>query len=104
MSLNIGRRGRLYGKKESAYGTLQTILAANALRHIDFQANFDPFNRVNSPEKKGSPGTVNLFDRRTTAGLGSLVALARPSGTLNTVPEADFVYEAGFGSKHNVTL
>jgi hypothetical protein len=104
MSLNIGRRGRLYGKKESAYGTLQTILAANALRHIDFQANFDPFNRVNSPEKKDSPGTVNLFDRRTTAGLGSLVALARPSGTLNTVPEADFIYEAGFGSKHNVTL
>lgn len=105
MGLSIGRRGRLYGKKEGGgYGTLQALAATNALRHIDVNFNFDPKGRVNSPEKKDSPGTVNLFDRRTVAGLSGLTCLARPSGVLNTLPEADFVYEAAFGSKTNVTL
>ena len=105
MALNIGRRGRLYGKKEAGgYGTLQTLNAANGLRHIDYNAMFDPKGRVNSPEKKDSPGTVNLFDRRVVAGLSSLTALIRPSGTLNTLPEGDFIFEAAFGAKTNVTL
>jgi hypothetical protein len=105
MSLNIGRRGKIYGKLEGGgYATLQALLATNALRHIDFQASYDPFGRVNSAEKKDSPGTVVQFDRRVQAALGNLTGLIRPSGTLNTLPEASFVFEAAFGSKTNVTL
>src|SRR5262245_10308207 len=120
MSLNIGRKGRLYvveeagtgGGNGAGYGQVQDgtngsntlSAAARGIRHTDFKATYDPFNRVNSPEKKTSPGQVVVFDRRVTAGLGSLAALLRPSGTLNTVPEGDPVFKAAFGSKTNITL
>ncbi len=105
MSLQIGRRGKLYGKIETGgYATLQTLAASNALRHIDFQAQYDPYARVNSPEKKDSPGTVSQFDRRVQAALGNVTGLIRPSGTLNTLPECSFLFEAAFGTKTNVTL
>jgi hypothetical protein len=105
MALNISRQGRVYGKLEAAgYGTLQTLAGANALRHVDLSFNYDPFNRVDSPEKKTGPGLATRFDRRTSAGLAGLTALLRPSGLLNTFPEASFLLEAAFGSKTNVTL
>jgi hypothetical protein len=59
---------------------------------------------VNSTEKKTSPGQVVQFDRRRQASLDSLVALLRPSGTVNTLPEADAILEAAFGSKTNTAL
>ena len=65
---------------------------------------FDPFARVTSPEKKQSPGPVSRFDRVQSAELSTLVALLRPSGTLNTLPEIDPILEAGFGTVTNVTL
>jgi hypothetical protein len=104
MALQIGRKGQLYAKKEAAYGTEESLAAGNAIRHIDLGFGFDPFNRVTSPEKKVSPGAVTRFDRQKTAGLSTLVALLRPSGVLNTLPEVDPVLEAAFGAKTNVTL
>jgi hypothetical protein len=120
MSLNIGRKGRLYVVKEAGagggngagYGQKQdgsngsnTLSnAVNALRHIDFKFMFDPFGRVNSTEKKQSPGQVVVFDRRAVANLDSVHGLIRPSGTLNTLPESDKIFEAAFGTKSNVTL
>lgn len=104
MALQVGRKGRVFLKKESTYGdSTVTFAATDALRHITLGMQFDPFNRVTSPEKKLSPGPANRFDRRASA-TWSLEALLRPSGTLNTVPEADEVLEAAFGSKTNVTL
>lgn len=120
MSLNVGRIGRLYVVKEAGtlggngagYGQVQngastsnTLSAgARAIRHTDFKFMYDPFNRVHTVEKKTSPGRVNMFDRRPTAALSALSCLVRPSGTLNTTPEADPVYEAAFGQKTNVIL
>ena len=120
MSLNVGRRGRLYvvqeagslGGNGAGYGQVQDgasasntlSAAARALRHVDFRFAYDPFDRVNSDEKKTSPGQVATFDRRAKATLNSLVALLRPSGTLNTTPECDPVLLAAFGAKTNVTL
>lgn len=105
MAIEIGRRGKLYVKKESAYGeTLSAHASTDALRHINLGLMTDPFNRITSPEKKQSPGPVNRFDRRVTAELGTLEALLRPSGTINTLPECDQILEAAFGSKTNVTL
>jgi len=120
MSLQIGRKGRLYVVKEAGtaggngagYGQVQDgangsntlSAAARGMRHTDVKFSYDPFNRVNSPEKKTSPGQVLTFDRRVTAGLGSLAGLVRPSGTLNTVGESDPIFEAAFGSKRNTTL
>jgi hypothetical protein len=120
MSLNIGRKGRLYvvkeagagggngagyGQKQDASNGANTLsAAANAVRHTDFKFSFNPFNRANSTEKKTSPGQAVVFDRRATANLDSIGGLIRPSGVLNTLPEADKIFEAAFGSKSNVTL
>lgn len=103
--IEIGRRGKLYVKKEAAYAeTLTAFASTDAVRHISVGMMTDPFNRVTSPEKKSSPGTTTRFDRRVSAELGALEAALRPSGTLNTAPEADEILEAAFGSKSNVTL
>ena len=104
MSLKLGRQGQVYLVKESAYGSEECLAAGNALRHIEIGFAVDPFNRVTSPEKKQSPGPATRFDRKKSAELSTLVALLRPSGTLNTLPEIDPVLEAGFGSLTNVTL
>jgi hypothetical protein len=120
MSLKVGRKGRLYlceeagtnGANGGAYGGIQDAsngsntlsAAANAVRHVDYKFNYDPYGRVNSSEKKTSPGQVVTFDRRAVASLETLSGLIRPSGTLNTVPEATEIFKAGFGSISNVTL
>ena len=120
MALSIGRKGRVYvvqeagslGGNGAGYDQVQdgtsasNILsaAANAVRHEDFKFTFDPFDRVNSTEKKTSPGHVYNFDRRTKANLSSLVALLRPSGVLNTIPESDKVLKAAFGATTSPAL
>lgn len=98
-----GRKGQLYVAAESAYGTPPVLAATHALRHLDFRSSFNPLARVNSPAKKISPGVVSRFDRRGSAG-ATLEALLYPSGTLNTVAEADALLEHGMGSKSNITL
>ena len=103
MAIPIGRKGQLYLKKEAAYGVEETLAATDALRHIDVGFAFDPFNRVTSTEKKQSPGPAIRFDRKKSAELSTLVALLRPSGTLNTLPEIDPLLEAGFGKLTNRT-
>lgn len=102
-TLVSGRKGQLYVNTESAFGTPAAWAATDALRHVNFKPTRNPFNRVNSPEKKQSPGTAVRFDRRETAAW-SVEALLRPSGTLNTLPEADDILKAAFGSVINVTL
>lgn len=104
MAISVARKGQIFLKKEAAFGTEEPLVATNAMRHLDYSAAFDPFNRVKSMEKKQSPGTVVLFDRKKTANWDLRSALLRPSGTLNTLPECDPVLECGFGSKTNVTL
>ena len=103
MALEIGRKGQVFLKKEGTYGDEETLTATEALRHIEIGFGFDPYNRVTSPEKKQSPGPVNRFDRKKSAELSTLVALLRPSGTLNTLPEIDPVLEAAFGTVTNRT-
>ncbi len=104
MTIAIGRKGQTYLTKEDYYGVEQCLASGNALRHIEIGFGFDPFNRVTSPEKKQSPGPANRFDRKKSAELATLVALLRPSGTLNTLPEIDPILEAAFGDVTNVTL
>ncbi|KKK68086.1 hypothetical protein LCGC14_2947570, partial [marine sediment metagenome] len=104
MSIPIGRKGQIFTKKESAFGTAVALTATEALRHIEVGFGFDPFNRVTSPEKKQTPGPAIRFDRKKTAELGSLVALLRPSAALNTLPEVDPILEAAIGSVVNVSL
>lgn len=105
MSLQISRKGKLYIKKEASYNeTGITPASADAVRHIDFGMTYDPFNKVTSQEKKQSPGAATRFTRQPSASWDLRQALIRPSGTLNTVPEADEIFEAAFGSRTNVTL
>jgi hypothetical protein len=102
-TLALGRKGQIYVGTESAFGTPPTFTATDAVRHINFKPTRNPYNRVNSPEKKQSPGTAARFDRKETAAW-SLEALLRPSGTLNTLSEADKILSAAFGGKTNITL
>ena len=103
MAISVGRRGRVYVKKESTYGTFPSLSATDAVRHTNALRTFDPFARVTSPEKKDSPGAVTRFARKKQAALQTLEFLLRPSGTLNTLSEADEVYEAAFGARTNIT-
>lgn len=98
-----GKRARVYGAEESSFGTPPTLLASHALRHISMSADYNPYNRVFSPEKKAGPGHYALFDRRGTAGF-SLEGLLRPSGTINTLPECSFILKNAFGSVVNTAL
>lgn len=102
-TLRSGRVGQLYIAAESPYGTPPTLLATHAFRHLSFKPSFNPFNRVNSPAKKQSPGIVARFDRFGSAG-ASIEAMLQPSGTLNTLAEADPIFELGMGAKSNITL
>lgn len=102
--LSLGRQGRAFTGLHSVYGDSPTPSAADAIRHIMFLENSDPTNRRNSPEKRFTPFHFNRFDGREIAGLRQFTALMRPSGTLNTLPEASDILEAIFGSKTNVTL
>lgn len=105
MALNLGSAGKLFVKKEGTYADpAVTFAATDALRHISFIPAFQPLNRVISPEKTAAAGVTARFDRRRTAALSSLEAVLRPSGVLNTLPEADELFECAFGSKRNVTL
>lgn len=103
--LQIGRQGQLYVVTESTYGTIPTLNATDALRHKSIRMPFDNFNRRTILEKKQSPGhtTAQRTAQRKRAE-GTLEAILRPSGTLNTVPECDEVLTAAFGSKTNITL
>lgn len=104
MALELGRLGRLYAGLHSSYGDTPSPASTDALRHIMFLASGDPTNRRNSAEKQASPLHHVRFNGRETAALRQLTALLRPSGTLNTLPEASEVLEAAFGAKTNVTL
>lgn len=104
MAIPQGRTGKIYLKKEAAYGTEETLASANAMRHVNVGFAHNPFQRVNSPEKNPTPGVFTRFDRKPATTLETLVALLRPSGVLNTLPEIDPILEAAFGAKTNVTL
>ena len=105
MSLQIGRKGKLFAAIETGgYGVSEVLAAADAIRHIDLGMTWDPYARVTSPEKKQTPGPVHRFDRRSAASFALRSALIRPSGTLNTLPELDPILKAGFGTVTNVTL
>ena len=103
--LEIGRRGRIYVVTEASYGVHPGLASTDAVRHINFVPTFDPKGKVSTPEKKDSPGREvgGRFDRRQVASY-NLEMLLRPSGTLNTLPEAHALLLAAFGGHTNVTL
>lgn len=98
-----GRRTQIFIGEESPYGTAPALAATHAIRHRSASIDFDVLNRALSPEKKVGPGRYVEFDRRGTAA-GSLEALLRPSGTINTLPECSPLLKAGFGSVVNTSL
>jgi hypothetical protein len=103
MALQIGRQGQLYVVAESTQGTIPSFASADAVRHINFGITYDPKQRRHSPEKTIGPGRNVRFDSREIAAW-NLECLIRPSGTINTLPEASEIFEAAFGAKSNVIL
>jgi hypothetical protein len=103
--LQLGRQGQLYGIEEVTYGTIPAIAASNAVRHRNFTLTFDNKNKRSTNEKRQSPfENVSMRSDTRKTGEYSYEGLLRPSGTLNTLPEVDFMLKAGFGARTNVTL
>src|SRR5437588_3095252 len=94
----IGRLGQLLVSEEATYGTAPTLLATMAMRHLEFTQQYNPFNRVNSPEKKQTPGVQNRYDRRVTAGFNLAKAYLRPAGVVGTAPECSLLLKHGLGA------
>lgn len=105
-TVQIGRIGQAYAKKEAVFGTVPALSAAEAFRHrsLTFPGS-DVKNKRTIVEKKQSPFTMTQQRTvgRTTAGF-NLNAILRPSGVINTVPEVDAFLECAFGSKVNTVL
>jgi hypothetical protein len=99
----IGRVGRVYVAKQSAYGTAPTFAATDAVRHLDVKLNANPRNRVNAPDRNTHPSLLARRTRRTTADW-SLGGIFFPSGTINTLPDHADILECGLGAVNNTTL
>lgn len=103
MAIPIGRRGQVFIKKESSYGVDPTLAASNAMRFHEIGFGWQPYNRVNSPEKKDTPDAYERRDRKQSAALDRFLFSVRPSQALNTLPEHDPIYEAALGAVTNRT-
>lgn len=105
-SIQIGRIGQGYAKKQAVWGVAETLAAANAVRHLQLTfPGSDNKNKRSILDKTQSPFLTvgQRGDSRTTAGF-NLQAILRPSGTINIVPELDPYFECAFGSKINTVL
>lgn len=99
----IGRVGRVYIAEEASYGTAPTLVAGDALRHLNVSFNQKAKNRVNSPERHIHPSQLYRRTRRRSADF-MLGGELMPSGTLNTVPDVHPVLKNVLGATSNVTL
>jgi hypothetical protein len=100
----IGRTGQLYVGEEPSYGTAPTLVATNALRHLSQKLSFDPRQLAKSPERHTDPSQRVLYTRRQKGNF-DVKAQLYPSGTLNTLPEADLILKNSLGAvATNITL
>lgn len=101
----LGRSGQVYVVEETAYGVVSTQLPTTALRHLNFAAHYDPKSLDKSVERHAThPSLLALQTRRAKATWG-LKAQLYPSGTLNTVPEADVLLKNALGgTPSNIVL
>lgn len=98
----LGRLGRVFAAKESTYGTAPVFAATDAVRHLSVKLNYNPRNRVDSPERLAHPSQVTRFTRRTT-GDWALGGIFYPSGVLGTAPDHSDFLECGMGSIGNTS-
>ncbi len=103
--LSLGRQGQLYAIAEVTQGTVPSLSATDAVRHMNFGINYDPVGRVPINEKTPGVGnnTTSRLDNRAKADY-TYEGLFRPSGTLGTLPEQKAILEAGFGTVSNISL
>lgn len=100
----IGRTGQLYLAEEATYATAPTLNATNAFRHLSQKLSMDPRQLAKSPERHTDPSQRVMLVRRQKASF-DIKAQLYPSGTLNTLPEADLVLKNALGNAAtNVTL
>jgi hypothetical protein len=105
-SIQIGRQGQHYAKKQAVWGTAETLAASNACRHkqLTFPGS-DNKNYRFIMEKQSSPfKNANQKTAQRVTGGFNFQGILRPSGTINTKPEVDPYLECGFGTVSNVSL
>src|SRR5688572_29150538 len=98
----LGRVGRVYAAKQSAYGTPPVFAATDAIRHLMVKLNANPRNRQDAPDRHTHPSLVARRTRRTTADF-SIGGIFFPSGILNTLPDHSDFLECGMGTVNNTT-
>lgn len=92
----LGRTGQIYVGEEATYGTAPTFAATNALRHLNINLHWDPKALAKSPERHTHPSQVVLLTRRAQASF-DIKGQLYPSGTINTLPEADLILKNALG-------
>lgn len=101
---DLGRLRQFYIKDMTAFGTVPTLGATNAMRVRSVVMHYDPQALTPSQERHATPGQRALFRRRAKASI-DIEALLYPSGTLNTLPEANTALKNAFGqAPTNITL
>ncbi len=103
-SVYSARTSLLYIGEEATYAAAPTLASTDAFRHQSQRLSFNPRNLADSPERHTTPDKRTKFVRRRT-GSFDIKALLYPSGTLNTLPEANKVLKNTFeATPTNVTL
>lgn len=102
-TMQVGRVGRVYVAKQSAYRTAPTFAATDAVRHLEAGLNINPRNRQDAPDRNTHPSLITRRTRKTTAEW-KLGGIFFPSGTLNTLPDHTDILECGMGAVSNIIL
>lgn len=101
----VGRQSRFYyGAETGGYAVAPSFSGSSAMRIQKAMLAFDNHKYRKSPVRFTDPGLRALFLGRYDSKF-QVDALMFPSGTLNTLPEADGFFKNGFGgSIQNITL
>lgn len=102
---DLGRWRQAYVKDESTYATAPTFASTDAIRFLSLTLPYNPQNLSDSPARSSThPGILAKFRGRRQASWEGK-AMLYPSGTLNTLPEANVIIKNAFGAAAtNITL
>lgn len=105
MTIESGALEAAYVKSEGgSYGTLQTPISTDAIRHLQLGLMGPKHNREVSPQKRGTPDFAQSLPRRKTSGFNLESAFWEPSGALGTQSYLGPMLKAAFGAQTTPNL
>lgn len=96
---SLGNEEKVFIKKEAVEGVLETPTSANAVLVIAATAIGQEIEKIEDAQLRGSRSRLTPIKGRTHPGEWSLKTYCKPSGTPETPPEADVLFECLMGTK-----